>query len=92
MRLVDADKLLEREIVVSDISVDGVLATRRMIPLEEVLKAPTIELDVRGHGEWLAVKTDRRSRTAHICSDCKNTTNGKPNYCPRCGACMDNHT
>lgn len=91
MRLIDADELLkyiegnntEREWVVNKYNADWIWSF--------IDSAPTIDAEAVRHGHWVARKVMARTPFAknHYCSKCKFETHFCGNYCPNCGAKMD---
>lgn len=99
MRLIDADKLKSLMIEVllhikENPKMDGeerhVIAGMHMLG-EMIDDAPTIEAVPVRHGKWIYRDTDGKCRPwweKYTCSVCgENTYN--TNYCPHCGAKMD---
>ena len=82
MRLIDADELMKHE---HEIYVKEVDYRHRCIDILEVVEAPTIEAEPRKHGRW------RKTAYGYAkCSVCEElNTNDYFNYCPDCGAKMD---
>ena len=105
MRLIDADALEDVLVNhgfcfcnESDYS-DGV-AAGFLLAINDVIEAPTIEAEpVRHgkwigkpirHGEWIGKPIGGYSRVrCSVCDDVFLENNGKWNYCPHCGAKMD---
>lgn len=95
MRLIDADKL--EDILVnhgfcycneSDYS-DGV-ASGFLLARDDVKEAPTIEAEPVRHGKWIVDVEDWRHQIEWFkCSQCDFPTSTAYNYCPHCGAIMD---
>lgn len=61
---------------------------------EKIRNIPTVEIAGRPQGEWLDTGKDpshSHPLTAiwYRCSECGDGTNTKTNYCPNCGAKME---
>ena len=81
-RLVDADELFARMMVVLGDNLDKIGTEVAYDIVLEIVKAPIVD-PVR-HGKWM--KFD----DGHYCSECKNMTYLHPMaYCPYCGAKME---
>ena len=82
MRLIDADRLLDRckfyHLPNGDLAV----------PIVDVLHAPTIEPE--RNGEWVSLDDFRgkRNEFGYKCSECGIQNDYQDNYCPNCGADM----
>ena len=60
------------------------------VPKEFIDNAPTADVVERKHGEWIEAYEDYRQQISWWeCSVCKYGISWKPNYCPECGARMD---
>ena len=89
-RLIDANALkseMEYLLKRNDTLVDGWLADRI---IEEIEDAPTIEPK---HGRWINIKVSTTGESSAECSECgaivHTTFTSTVNYCPNCGARMD---
>lgn len=96
MRLIDADELREflvragRFLKIQDDKRTAAHAVGKII--EHIDNMPTIDAEPVRHGHWKifipSVIGDRRK--FYNCSVCNYEVQGKkPNYCPNCGAKMD---
>lgn len=84
MRLIDADKLFPKGIVI--VYDDNGLKTAEGI-LEKIYNAPTVETVPVVHAKWIA--QDNRF-TRFMCSQCEaKNYEGHQKFCPNCGAKMD---
>ena len=95
MRLIDADKLLRKqyEIYVPEDPEAwfSQAFTHKVVSIEDIKKAPTIEAEPVKHGRWV------KDGDFLICLECESEINIKnslgvenhKNYCPNCGAKMD---
>ena len=88
MRLIDADALLKHK------------SDHETISTYLIWNAPTVDAEPVRHGKWLDSETFKRPWFRHHifeCSVCRNTLDmdgvnagrGDANYCPNCGAKMD---
>lgn len=81
MRLIDADALI-KAVEGNPFVTESVKSYVRM----SVRKASTIEAEPVKRGHWIWEK----AVLAYTCSLCHHFTyDGQPNYCPNCGARMD---
>ena len=87
MRLIDADALIEEINEAND---------RWTIPhnivIESIFNAPTIEAKPVVHAHWEEVQYSKNSvKWLHrvSCSNCHNEGHKRYDYCPHCGAQMD---
>ena len=86
-RLIDADAL--KKIWCNDcdnkhLCEDGIPAC---FDVQQLNALPTIEAEPVKHGRWIK---PRRFKTKCQCSECHiMPVRGEPNYCPNCGARMD---
>lgn len=78
MRLIDADDLLERMKFFKD---SGGYTNWKLLAFEMVDASPTV--DTERHGHW-----DSR-QLVYDCSECGHMGYSDMNYCPNCGAKMD---
>ena len=60
---------------------DGILAV-----IKELETMPTTDVEPVRHGHWI----DNKHTDTAICSECKCVFTDETNYCPKCGAKMDN--
>lgn len=80
MRLIDADAIFNGELLlVSDKAYDAVHAV-----IERINNAPTV--DPVKHGHW------GEEMGGYVCSLCEEYSDFATNYCPYCGAKMDEVT
>ena len=87
-RLIDADKLIEETQEHID-EWNGWEDTRGgMKIIQEVIREmPTIEAEPVRHGKWIKVDDDKP--IAYDCSECDAMVTRMYNYCPKCGAKME---
>lgn len=94
-RLIDADMLYTDLVKMNDF---GELSAKKAIRM--VSKAPTVDALPVKHGKWIDPETFKRMWFRHHifeCSVCRNILDmdgvnagrGDANYCPNCGARMD---
>lgn len=83
MRLVDADKIFDNNIlIIHEEAYDAVHAI-----IEKINNAPTVDAEPVKHGHWINVP-----RPGIQCSECKATIIVEmqyAHYCPNCGAKME---
>lgn len=61
--------------------------------VEEVKNYPTDDVQPVKHGKWVFNKPpDDWIMSLYTCDQCSHVEDGKPNYCPNCGARMDGET
>ena len=85
MRLIDADVLVKHKVTgeIGNLSGD-------FVPGFAIANAPTIEAEPVRHGRWVLVGADKRGRGGVFnCTACNACRPIKSNYCPNCGAKMD---
>ncbi len=95
MRLIDADTIFNGEpLLVSDKTLD----TIRVI-IEKINNAPTVDAEPVKHGRWLKTGqsfVNPNKFRNYFCSECGTDLDehirSTPNYCPHCGAKMDEVT
>ena len=93
MRLIDVEAFLKMEIdrCGSDPLV-GTCTSDDEYLSERLKKAPTIEVKPVVHGHWIS-KNPHGYEWVFVCSNCDYIDgypfNDRPNYCPNCGARMD---
>lgn len=95
MRLIDADALLESGICAEyGYNDNGLL----LIPMRDVTNsirnAPTIDAEPVRHGRWLynsypTVWYGHGEPPEWVCSECEERAYNTYDYCPNCGAKMD---
>ena len=86
MRLIDADELWEKaKVRVED---NGGLSLPNLYWIIKGL--PTIEAEPIRHGHWELIDSTEPRR--YGCSQCKRMVWHEENYCPNCGAKMDEVT
>ncbi len=94
MRPIDADKLLEYEIVLNE------NMGLKMVASQFITAAPTLDVAPVKHGKWVdgvdyyePILMEPYEMVTHlICSNCNEiwfNPECHPNYCPHCGAKMD---
>ena len=81
MRLIDADELIRK----------GTSTFDESIPIADFIEIvelrPTIEAEPIRHGHWELIDGEEPRR--YGCSQCKRMVWHEENYCPNCGARMD---
>lgn len=84
MRLIDADALTQSWDVLSNGKAFD------FYDIDEIANAPTIDAETVRHGHWIECPL-RKYPKEHIdvCSVCNSKALAKYNYCPNCGAKMD---
>ena len=87
MRLIDADKL-RLSYWVSPTSTVSTAGQYYFYDQVEVDNAPTIEAEPIRHGHWEIIYNNNIPY-AYRCSLCGTTRIDNGNYCPNCGAAMD---
>lgn len=90
MRLIDADALKQKITMVTKQYKPNAIMERPAILLEDVDEAPTIDAEPVRHGKWIVCKGSN-GKDYRKCSECLDTQEitGLLNYCPVCGAKMD---
>lgn len=95
MRLIDADKL--EDILVNhgfcycnESDYNNGVASGFLLARDDVKEAPTIDAEPIRHGRWIECKGSN-GKDYRKCSECLHTQEitGLLNYCPVCGARMD---
>lgn len=79
MRLIDADALIEQQFK-NDISYNAFCS---LVKRQKTINAQTVR-----HGHWIYTPTNL---LGYVCSECGNGM-CRFNYCPHCGALMDEVT
>lgn len=94
MRLIDADKLLNKSITVENVNSTG--RTKIMVDRNDIDNAPTIDAEPVVHAHWIKLDDNGRELAIPYCSQCLHLplrNNGYAieltDYCPHCGAKMD---
>lgn len=83
MRLIDADKLTQKMIVLFNLYGEETPTDYVLIEIEN---APTID---RPHGEWIPCKSTRTGQVTNIdykCSNCSHHKDRPVPYCEICGS------
>ena len=96
MRLIDADELKNREIIVDYDDVEDTFDDGMLFVADLIDKSPTIDAVPVVHGEWIEQDNpgqfDFRDTWVR-CSNCNYLTttvwSHSHKYCPHCGAKMD---
>ena len=83
-RVVDADKVAEAIAWLNEY--DFVIWHDVM---ECINKVPTVDAETVRHGRWRPVTKPSDTFDGYRCSECNELVYGKTNYCPNCGAKMD---
>lgn len=96
MRLIDADAL--EDVLVNhgfcycgeSNEYNNGVASGFLLARDDVKEAPTIEAEPVRHGKWIVDAEDFRHQIGWVkCSQCDFPTSTAYNYCPHCGAIMD---
>ncbi len=94
MRLIDANKLLNKSIIVKNVNSTG--RTKIMVDRNDIDNAPTIDAEPVIHGHWVIEKDYMDGEADYKCSNCEfdwTFNKGTPEHffkrCPHCGAKMD---
>jgi len=84
MRLIDADRLFSESMLklASPGELEVVIGVRK----EEIDAQPTIDAEPVKNGKWIQIHPFEK----FICSECKCQSDYKWNFCPICGAKMEN--
>lgn len=90
MRLIDADKLMEKSYCayIMDNCYDNCYLRECVVDVADIKVAPTIEAEPVRHGHW----EESCNELDKYCSECKEvcgTIYERENYCPNCGAKME---
>lgn len=92
MRLIDADlpmeqmeKLLDHHLMMGNFSADGAVSDC----IEFLKTAPTIDAEPVRHGHWIIAEFDCVKCSVCGCYEDVWWANQGTNYCPNCGAKMD---
>lgn len=100
-RMIDADALIEKYIVVIRKDADEKLKTEIAVLLKDIEEQPTIEAEPVRHGKWIETEEnhgfdDEVRNKALACSVCKVAFRISDyeqiedfRFCPNCGARMD---
>ena len=91
-RLIDAEALEKKAVMVEALDGDGVPYEFLAVPLVTLETAPTIEAKPVVHAHWSEVQCSKNSvKWLHrvSCSNCHNEGHKRYDYCPHCGAQMD---
>lgn len=91
MRLIDGDELLEKaEYIPTALKSGGNVCWLHGITVATIENAPTIDPEsLRPHGKWEDSNFYRDRPLCYDCSNCGLKLMYKPNYCPNCGARME---
>ena len=94
MRLIDADALKERyyESMKELLKATGAAeitdnAVSLLCGSSLIIDAPTIEAEPVRHGKWITAWYDSRP----LCSECGKFGDERTDYCPNCGAKMEDN-
>ena len=90
MRLIDADALLEYKFP-NGFSRWDEQEVVYAVHEKDILSAPTVEAEPTKHGHWTRVDYYPVGHD-YICSICDRKHSGSFNFCPDCGAKMDEET
>lgn len=84
MRLIDADEIKKKSYYAYP-SIDHLCLSSSVVDVSDIDNSPTIEAEPVRHGHW-----DWYINLKHPkCSSCKKESKVVSNYCPACGAKMD---
>ena len=86
-RLIDADKLIEKEKQMDSITHGMVMAVQS----EHIIEAPTVDAVEVKHGRWIPKTYDSEPYQFILqhCSECGTPCAVERNFCAYCGAKMD---
>lgn len=87
-RLIDADDVAENLMDSNWFDCDDIDVALQAVKLTDTIDPESL----RAHGRWIAVpSSDMMTGKAYKCSQCNVMRWGahKPNYCPKCGAKME---
>ena len=92
--LIDRDELLatlEQDINVSVTGEENMEAVRRCLQeiLDDVKESPVVDAVPVRHGKWIQVGHIEHMQIVYKCSACNGQTIVDGNFCPNCGARMD---
>lgn len=91
MRLIDADEIIKETygVVIKDMF--HMDETVEVISRKDIDNAPTIDAEPVRHGHWIFNPKDAIEMmfTLPKCSECGAESPNGGNYCPNCGAKMD---
>lgn len=95
MRLIDADALIPSEIHTIVVrKADGKEVWESVLYAEQIDNVPTVNAEPVKHGRWIGESQTKRVFKCSVCRhyldfDGVNAGRGSANYCPNCGAKMD---
>ena len=95
MRLIDADELRHSHCVECTLYPDKCLGKDcDWGSIYHIDHAPTVDAEPVRHGKWWRYPLEQFGFPGHVymmrqCSECKKVFDQKWNYCPNCGAKMD---
>ena len=98
MRLIDADKLIEKAYYRGKLPDPGDLYPdgKEVVDVEDIDDAPTVDAVEVVHGRWVDRYNGMFTKPLYECSECKESAlydslwkQHLTNYCPNCGAHMD---
>lgn len=91
-RLIDAEALYKKVLESPVTNIDGYGYINHIRVLEMINNEPTVEAKPVVHGRWIS-KNHHGYEWIFVCSNCDYIDgypfNDRPNYCPNCGARMD---
>ena len=89
-RYIDADKIITD---MDDMKVDGEVFTTAVNYVKLIVEdAPTVDAEPVKHGKWENYIADTGVEHWRVirCSECEKVAIERYNYCPNCGARMEN--
>ena len=92
MRLIDADEYLNKMCNNCELRIERLCKTpsdEKGCFANEINNIPTVEAEPVKHGHWETIKNAYGEIEGFIHAECGRTSNSKDNYCPNCGAKMD---
>ncbi len=90
MRLIDANKLLNKSIIVKNVNSTG--RTKIMVDRNDIDNAPTIDAEPVVHGHWIWNEDLHRYECSVCHGECTTSFTENPlfkPFCCECGAKMD---
>ncbi len=85
MRLIDANKLLNKSIIVENVNSTG--RTKIMVDRNDIDNAPTVDAEPVVHGHWIWNEDSHRYECSVCHGECATSFTENPLFKPFCGEC-----